>query len=348
MYLTPAGDGSGRLFVVERRGKVRVLDGGKLAEHPFADLSELITFRGAEQGLLGLAFHPRYPGEPFVFFSYTAQDGSSVVARFRVDPRDPGRVDPQSRVELLRVQQPYANHNGGHIAFGPDGYLYLGLGDGGSAGDPQRRAQNPRSLLGKILRLDVDTTTSGYRIPRDNPFARRPGWRPEIWALGLRNPWRFSFDRLTGDLYIADVGQDSREEINFEPARSPGGRNYGWNAWEGTLRYREEVEPVSPVTFPVAEYATREGGCAVTGGYVYRGRKVLALAGIYLFGDFCSGRIWGLVRKDGGWKVAELLDTEARLSSFGEDEEGELYLVDYGGRIYRFVPGNLPVPEELR
>jgi glucose/arabinose dehydrogenase len=188
----------------------------------------------------------------------------------------------------------------------------------------------------------------GYRIPPDNPFTGRPGWRPEIWALGLRNPWRFSFDRVTGDLYIADVGQDSREEVNFEAHGSTGGRNYGWNAWEGTLRFRRDVKPATPVTFPVAEYATRQEGCSVTGCYVYRGRRVPALFGIYVFGDFCSGRIWGLKRAGKSWKMARLLDTEARISSFGEDEEGELYVVDYGGRVLRFVPGDIPVPEELR
>lgn len=367
VYVTHAGDGSGRLFIVERRGKVRMFARGRLAEEPFADLSSLITHRGAEQGLLGMAFSPLYPEEPFVFFSYTARDGSSVLARFRVDPGDPGRVEPASREELLRVPQPYSNHNGGHIAFGPDGYLYFGLGDGGSAGDPQGNAQNPGLLLGKILRLDVSEEgrdkpeanraqsreeegreEKGYRLPPDNPFAGRPGWRPEIWALGLRNPWRFSFDRVTGDLYIADVGQDSREEINFEPAGSPGGRNYGWNAWEGTLRYRTDVKPGTPVTFPVAEYATRQEGCSVTGGYVYRGRRIPVLWGIYIFGDFCSGRIWGLRRTGGAWKMGRLLDTEARISSFGEDEEGELYVVDYGGRVLSFVPGDVPVPEELR
>ncbi len=346
LYVTHAGDGSGRLFIVERRGTVRIWRDGRLLPEPFADLGPLVATGGPEQGLLSIAFHPDFARNGRVFASYTDRDGHSVVARYRVRADDPDRLDPGSAEMVLRVEQPYANHNGGLILFGPDGYLYVGLGDGGWAGDPHGHGQNRNTLLGALLRLDVDGER-GYAIPADNPFARGGG-RPEIWAFGLRNPWRFSFDRETGDLYIGDVGQDAREEIDFQPAGDRGGRNYGWSVWEGTRRFRPDREPVSEVTFPVAEYDNLEDGCAVTGGYVYRGQAVPALRGVYVFGDFCSGTIWGLRRGgDGRWRKAELLRTDLRIASFGEDEAGELYVVDYRGAVYRFVPGPRQLPPDL-
>lgn len=344
LYVTHAGDGSGRLFIVERTGKVLIWRDGRLRREPFVDVGRLISTRGAEQGLLGIAFHPDFTDNGYVFLSYTARDDRSVIARYRIRADDPNRLDPGSAEAIIEVEQPYRNHNGGLIKFGPDGYLYAGLGDGGGAGDPHGHGQDRRTLLGAILRLAVDGP-GGYTIPAGNPFAGGP-WRGEIWAFGLRNPWRFSFDRETGDLYIADVGQDAREEVNFQPAAGGGGQNYGWNVWEGTRRYRSDREPASEVVFPVAEY-TRRDGCSVTGGYVYRGRAIPALRGVYLFGDFCSGTVWGLRRRDGGWRMAELLRTGLGISSFGEDEDGELYVVDYGGAVHRLVPGEQRVPASL-
>lgn len=345
LYVTHAGDGSGRLFIVERGGRVRVWQGGRLLPEPFADLGHLVGTRSQEQGLLSIAFPPDFADNGYVFLSYTARDDRSVIARYSIRVGDPNRLDPGTAEIILRVEQPYRNHNGGLIKFGPDGHLYVGLGDGGGAGDPHGHGQDRRTLLGSILRLEAGAT-GGYAIPADNPFADRSG-RGEIWAFGLRNPWRFSFDRETGDLYIADVGQDAREEVNFQPAGGRGGQNYGWNAWEGTRRFRPEREPASAVVFPVAEYGIPDGGCAVTGGYVYRGDAVPALRGVYVFGDFCSGTLWGLRRRGGEWRMAELIRTGLRISSFGEDEDGELYVVDYGGAVHRLVPGEHQVPEPL-
>lgn len=345
VYVTHAGDGSGRLFVVEQTGRVWLLRGGRRAPEPFLDASDRIATRGPEQGLFSIAFHPRFAQTGYVFASYTARDGASVVERYRVDRTNPDRVDPATATPVLRVPQPYANHNGGLVLFGPDGYLYLGLGDGGGAGDPQGNGQDTETLLGKILRLDVDVPR-GYRVPAGNPFVGKPG-RDEIWAYGLRNPWRFSFDRETGDLYIADVGQDRREEVDFEPAGSGGGRNYGWNAWEGSLRFSRRSEAPGAV-FPVAEYRNPEDGCSITGGYVFRGRAIPALRGVYAFGDYCSGTIWGLVRRGGDWRTAVLLETGLRISSFGEDADGELYVVDHGGAVYRLAPGEAEIPASLR
>jgi glucose/arabinose dehydrogenase len=242
---------------------------------------------------------------------------------------------------ILRVDQPYANHNGGHLAFGPDGYLYIGLGDGGSGGDPRGNGQNPAALLGKMLRIDVNAALP-YGIPGDNPFREREGYRPEIWALGLRNPWRYSFDRATGDLYIADVGQNAYEEVNFQPANSRGGENYGWNHMEGAHCFRAspQCDPAA-FTLPVAEYG-RGGGCSITGGYVYRGTSQPALRGVYFFADYCTGKFWALQREAGGaWVTTELIDTDVSVASFGEDEAGEVYVVGLGdGRVYRLVADN--------
>ncbi len=342
LYVTHAGDGSGRLFVVEQGGAIRVIKDGVVLAQPFLDVSGLISREAledgyTERGLLGLAFHPGYADNGWLYINYTDVNGHTVVARYTVSADDPDRADPASAAPLLYVQQPYANHNGGHMAFGPDGYLYVSLGDGGSGGDPDGNGQNLATLLGSILRLDVNVA-DGYAIPADNPFVDREGAHPEIWAWGLRNVWRFSFDRATGDLYLADVGQNQWEEINFQPVSSAGGENYGWNAFEGTHVYSGQPA-VSAVVAPVLEYAHSNGRCSVTGGYVYRGERIPALQGVYLYGDWCTGTIWSAQRDAGGfWQAVVSLESGRSISSFGEDEAGELYLVDYGGEVLRFEP----------
>ncbi len=333
--IASAHDGSGRLFITEKAGTVRIVRGGELLPQAFLDIRNLVGSGGSEQGLLGLAFHPRYATTGVFFVNYTDRNGDTVVARYRASA-DPERADPASATVVLAVKQPAANHNGGHLAFGPDGKLYIGLGDGGGAGDRFGNAQNPAALLGKMLRIDVDAGEP-YAIPSDNPFRDRPGYRPEIWALGLRNPWRYSFDRATGDLYIADVGQNAYEEVNFQPASSRGGENYGWPRMEGTHCYPSGAAcDRGGLVLPVGEYG-RSGGCSVTGGYVYRGRSELALTGAYFFADFCSGTFWSLHRDAAGqWVQTELLRSGVSISSFGEDEAGELYVVGYNnGTLYR-------------
>jgi glucose/arabinose dehydrogenase len=319
-------DGSGRLFVIEKAGRIRILQNDQLLATPFLDISERVGSRGNEQGLLGLAFDPRYQQNGRFFVNYTDTNGNTVIARFQVSS-DPNVADPQSEVKLLGVDQPFPNHNGGVLAFGPDGYLYAGLGDGGSAGDPFGNAQNTGVLLGKILRLDVDSAEP-YAVPADNPFGN------EIWAYGLRNPWRFSFDRATGDLYIGDVGQNAWEEIDFLPAGSPGGANFGWNYREGAHDYKGGGPP--GLIDPVAEYSHPEGGCSIVGGYVYRG-SMPEWNGIYLYGDYCTGIIWGLIHTDNGWKTQLLFDLPVTITSFGQDEKGELYLLSDSGEVFRLV-----------
>jgi glucose/arabinose dehydrogenase len=290
---------------------------------------------GSEQGLLGLAFHPGYAQSGLFFVNYTDRAGDTVVSRFSLGA-DPARADPASEVVLLALEQPAANHNGGHLAFGPDGYVYIGTGDGGASGDRFGNGQNGATLLGAMLRLDVDGGEP-YAVPPGNPFLDDPGVRDEIWAIGLRNPWRYSFDRLTGELYIADVGQNQYEEVNVQPAGSPGGENYGWPIMEASHCFPEsQTCSQEGLILPVVEYDHGQG-CSVTGGYVYRGETFPSLRGIYLFGDYCSGRIWGLARSAGGtWQAAELAQTDLRISSFGEDEAGELYVLDMGnGVLYR-------------
>jgi glucose/arabinose dehydrogenase len=255
------------------------------------------------------------------------------VARYQVSP-DPDAADPATAAVILFQPQPYANHNGGHLVFGPDGYLWIGLGDGGSANDPQNRAQDPQTLLGKMLRLDVDGGFP-YVSPPDNLFAAAPEVWPEIWATGLRNPWRYSFDRLTGDLYVADVGQNAYEEINFVPAGTGAGPNFGWRVTEGAHCARNRACDFAGYTLPVAEYS-HDDGCSVTGGHVYRGAAFPAMQGFYLSGDYCSGRIWALaMNPDGSWAHTVVLRSSARISSFGEDEAGELYLADHAGTLYQ-------------
>jgi glucose/arabinose dehydrogenase len=338
LLLTHAGDGSGRLFVVEQTGRIWILKDGARLETPFVDLSALITSVSgrSEQGLLGLAFHPDFAENGRLFVDYTDASGTSVIAEMAVATDNPDTADPASRRVLLTIQQPFANHNGGMLAFSPiDGDLYISLGDGGSAGDPQANGQNRWTLLGSILRIDVDGDPP-YTVPDDNPFIGGRG-AAEIWAYGLRNVWRFSFDRATGDLYLADVGQNLYEEVDFQPADSPGGENYGWNRYEATHPYSGGDAPADMV-LPIAEYAHSEGGCAITGGYVYRGAALPDLDGAYFYGDWCTGYIWAAYRDEAGaWQSGLFSQLAGKMiSAFGEDETGELYIVDYGGSIWRF------------
>ena len=333
--LVDADDGSGRIFVIEQGGKIRVISGGSLLEDPLLDLSAAISCCG-ERGLLGLAFHPDYTTNGFFFVNYTAGNGDTVISRFAVSPEDSNRADADSEMEILRFDQPFSNHNGGHLAFGPDGYLYIATGDGGSGGDPQNNGQDLNTLLGKILRLDVDGGSAG--IPPDNPFASTATARSEIWAYGLRNPWRFSFDRKTGDLFIADVGQNAIEEIDFQPAASTGGENYGWRLKEGSRCFNPSSNcDDESLVDPIIEYS-HSLGCSVTGGFRYRGKQSAALEGVYVFGDYCSGTIWGATPNgDGTWSRRVLAETDLQIASFGEDTDGNLYVVDLSGSIYRLV-----------
>jgi glucose/arabinose dehydrogenase len=336
LSINSAGDGSGRLFVVSQHGQIDIVWNGQPLAQPFLDISDRTTpLQGySERGLLGLAFHPRFAENGYFYVNYTDRSGDTHISRFSVSAQDPNRADPDSEIGLLFVQQPYANHNGGDLAFGPDGYLYIALGDGGSAGDPQGYGQSINTLLGKILRIDVDAALP-HAIPPQNPFVGSEGL-DEIWAYGLRNPWRIAFDPLTGDLYIADVGQNQVEEVNFQPADSPGGENYGWKYREGAHPYDGEPPANLDLVDPVAEYR-HDLGCSVTGGVVYRGGYYPEWQGVYFYGDYCSGRIWGLLRDpDGLWQSSELFSTGFMISSFGQDDAGETYVIDYNqGTVYR-------------
>jgi glucose/arabinose dehydrogenase len=339
--ITNAGDGSGRLFVNERGGRIRIVDGdGSLRGRDFVDLSGRLE-AGGERGLLGVAFHPDFAANGRVFVHYSRRgDGATIISELTASA-DRSSADPASERIILTLGQPFANHNGGQLAFGPDGYLYIGLGDGGSGGDPFGNAQNRGVLLGKILRIDVDgphAPGKEYGLPDDNPYAGEgvspDAGLPEIWAYGLRNPWRFSFDRETGDLYIGDVGQNAFEEIDRQPADSDGGENYGWDLFEAS-HCSSGCDSIAAVA-PVAEYG-HDAGCSVSGGYVYRGTAQLAMTGTYLFGDYCSGTIWTLPAGD-GLSPRHLADTDLGISSFGEGEDGEIYVVDiFDGRLYRLI-----------
>jgi glucose/arabinose dehydrogenase len=344
-----AGDGSGRLFIVEQAGRILIFDGNTVSNTPFLDIRQLVDSSGNEQGLLGLDFHPDYASNGYFFVNYTRDPpgtgpDETVIARYTVSPIDPQSADPTSATEILLIDQDASNHNGGDLHFGPDGYLYFGLGDGGGAGDPNNRAQDLQTLLGKLLRIDVDSQFP-YAVPPDNPFVGISG-RDEIWAYGLRNPWRWSFDRQNGDLMIGDVGQNTWEEVDWQPAASSGGQNYGWDCFEGSSVYTGvnsgSVCP-GPTVTPILEYSHGEGDCSITGGYVYRGSRIVGLQGYYLYGDYCTGRIW-LASPDnqGGWSATLWQQTGFRITSFGEDEQGEIYLVERGGTIYRFAsPGSI-------
>ncbi len=317
-------DGTGRLWVVEKLGHIHILQNGQLIEPPLLNIDDRVNNGGNEMGLLGLALHPNFLQNGFFYVNYTGAGGDTFISRFTASG---DTADPNSELILLRVTQPYPNHNGGTLNFGPDGYLYAGLGDGGSGGDPHGNGQSLNTLLGKILRLDVDSAEP-YAIPADNPFGN------EIWAYGLRNPWRMSFDSQTGDLFIGDVGQGDWEEIDFIPAGSRGGENFGWDHREGAHNF-EGGGPAGMID-PIAEYSHSEGGCSVTGGYVYRG-AMTEWTGIYLYGDYCTGFVWGLIRSGEAWQDQLLFDTDFNINSFGQDENGEVYIVTDGGNVYKLV-----------
>ena len=335
-YLTHAFDE--RLFVVQQQGRIHVFADGQFLAEPFLDITDRVAINAPEQGLLGVAFHPNYAENGLFFVDYTDTNGDTVISRFEVSD-DANRADPGSETMLLHIRQPYQNHNGGQLAFGPDGYLYVGMGDGGSGGDPENNGQNPATLLGALLRLDVDEGNEdvAYAIPSDNPYVGDENGRNEIWAIGLRNPWRFSFDRLTHDLYIADVGQQQFEEVNFAPAGHPGGLNYGWNIMEGAHCYGSSTCNTQRLVQPVAEYDHGQG-CSITGGYVYRGSQFPELTGNYFFGDFCSGNIWSLFNTGDGWQQTVVARSDLNITSFGEDAAGELYVLTQGGDIYQIQP----------
>lgn len=372
-----APEGDDRLFIVEQRGRILILDSGTVLTRPFLDIETLVDDSQNEQGLLGLAFHPDYEtnGEFFVYFTTDPagiNPDVSVVRRYQVSS-DPDSADAASGVDVIRVDQDFSNHNGGTIAFAADGTLYWGLGDGGSGGDPNNRAQTGTALLGKMLRLDVDgddfpgDATANYAIPVDNPFVGNPAFRDEIWAFGLRNPYRWSFDRLTQDLWIGDVGQNVWEEIDFQKASSPGGENYGWRCWEGNHVYNDTPPCLgSSIVFPIREYSHSQDGfsCSVTGGYVYRGADLGASwEGVYWYADYCSNQIYSLRYDSGTGMVSELTNRTAELapsvsnireiSGFGEDGFGELYIVDLGsssppGQVFKIVPDAVDAPDVNR
>lgn len=344
VYVNGPGDGTNRLFVVERTGRIRIIAGGEVLPEPFLDIVSIVQSGGSEQGLLSVAFPPDFAESGVFYVYYTAQGeegvGDNTIARYGLSESDPNRADPDSAEVLLAVTDDRVNHNGGPLVFGPDGYLYAGLGDGGGGGDPEGNAQNPGTLLGSVLRIDADAGAAPYAIPPDNPFADGGAGAPEVWAWGLRNPWRLSFDRQSGDLFVGDVGQNAIEEVNWVPAGTPGGTNFGWNVMEGTSCFRADDCDREGLTLPVAEF-THEFGCSVVGGYVYRGELEPALEGVYLFGDYCSGLVWGLGRDaSGAWVLSDPVETGVRISSFGEDAQGEVYLVSLTGEVFRVTSGS--------
>ncbi|MCL5801548.1 MAG: PQQ-dependent sugar dehydrogenase [Gammaproteobacteria bacterium] len=336
LYLTsPSGDP--RLFIVEQAGRIRIVENGKLLSTPFIDIAGKVK-SGGEQGLLSVAFHPDYAKNGFLYVNYTDKSGDTRIERYHV-ASNPNRADPDSAKLLLKIEQPYANHNGGLNLFGHDGMLYIGMGDGGAAGDPHGNGQNLKTLLGKMLRIDVNKGDP-YAIPSDNPFVGRKDARAEIWAYGLRNPWRYAFDRKENLLYIADVGQNKIEEINVVPAAQKG-LNYGWNILEGSSCFSLLFSPSckkSGLVLPVLEY-DHDQGCSVIGGFVYRGRAIPELAGHYFYSDYCTGFLksfkyaGGKATEQRDWKVGEI----GNILSFGEDAGGELYVMSDKGSVYRLV-----------
>ena len=339
LYLTaPAGDP--RLFIVEQAGRIRIVESGQLLAQAFLDIRDRVA-SGGEEGLLGVAFHPNYAGNGYFYVDYTHLNNArdtlyTLIERYSVSPA-PDSADSASHKLILRIVQPYTNHNGGLVMFGSDGMLYIGMGDGGSAGDPENRAQNPGSLLGKLLRIDVDGGDP-YAIPASNPFAAGGG-APEIWTLGLRNPWRFSFDPPSGRLYIADVGQNAWEEVDVEPA-SQGGLNYGWRIMEGAHCYNPASCSSAGLVLPVIEY-DHSNGCSIIGGFVYRGSRWPSLAGQYFYSDYCSGWMRSFAYANGavtGQTTWSLNVSLGNVLSFGEDSAGELYVLSGGGSVYRIAP----------
>ncbi len=350
-----------RLFVLEQKGVIRIIERERTVRQPFADLRDRVhnpVMPGDERGLLGLAFHPDYQTNGFLFLNYIDEEDNTIISRFRVS-KNPDKLDAASEKILIKLKQPFTNHNGGHMVFGPDGYLYIGLGDGGKWGDPFNHAQRLDNLFGKLLRINVNKGEP-YSIPKDNPFIGVEGAREEIWMYGLRNPWRFSFDHKTGDLYIGDVGQDMWEEIDYVPAKEAGGQNFGWRIMEGNHCYNPKDGCDTTGILPIYEYPNDANymktfigmdepnvdGCSVTGGYVYRGSNLPQFYGTYFFADYCSGNIWTFREEDG---IAEQFQNRTDeislgggyvinfISSFGEDNNGELYIVDYNGAIYKII-----------
>lgn len=326
--------GDGRLFVVEQRGVIWIIEDGTVRPEPFLDIRDRVNDAAFEQGLLGLAFDPEFTRTGHFYVNYTRAGGDTAVSRFTA-PVDRGLTDPDSETTFLQIDQPFSNHNGGDLEFGPDGFLYIATGDGGSGGDPLGNGQSLDTHLGKVLRIAVSGADT-YSIPPDNPFAEGGGL-PEIWAYGLRNPWRISFDSLTGSLYIGDVGQDAWEEIDFWPGGAPGGANFGWNHREGAHAFDSQV--TEGLIDPVAEYPRSAPSCSVTGGEVVRAPDLPEWAGVYLYGDYCSGQVRGLIRDpEGQWQNGVLFDTSFAISSFGTGADGSFYLVDHDGAIYRLQP----------
>ncbi len=325
----------GVAYILQQEGKIAVVDNGNLLAQTLLDLTGIAVRDGNEQGLLGIALDPQFSENRYIYLNYTDRRGDTVIARYQVS-QNFLTADPSSQLILLQVNQPYANHNGGALAFGPDGYLYIALGDGGSANDPQDNGQNLDTLLGKLLRIDV--RGDPYAIPADNPYATGGG-RLEIWAFGLRNPWKISFDPGRGDLFIADVGQGSWEEINVYPVAAPGGLNFGWDYREGTHEFEGTLPDGLALVEPVTEYSHAEGDCSVTGGFVYRGSLLPDWQGVYLYGDYCTGKIWGLAQQGESWQTIKLFDTNFIISSFGQDPVGEVYLLEHTtGSVFKLVP----------
>ncbi|MBL7733560.1 MAG: PQQ-dependent sugar dehydrogenase [Chitinophagaceae bacterium] len=338
--LTHAGDGTNRLFIAEQGGRIRIHDGTSLLVTPFLDISTIIT-TGGERGLLSLAFHPDYETNRYFFLYYTNLSGAITIARYQADAGNPNIADPLSGVVLLTISKPFSNHNGGDLNFGPEGYLYFATGDGGSGGDPNNFAQNGLSLLGKMIRIDVNNflTPPYYIIPADNPYTTDPNVDDHIWSLGLRNPWRWSFDRNTNDMWIADVGQGNWEEVNFRPAAGTGAINYGWRCYEGNAAYNTAgCQPQSSYTSPIFVYphSFATGGFSITGGFVYRGAEFPVLQGHYICADYVSGNVW-IVYPDGagGWLNRRQSGLPGNIAAFGEAENGTLYAVSLGGTVYK-------------
>jgi glucose/arabinose dehydrogenase len=325
-------DGSGRLFVTELAGKVQIIDHGVVRPQPFLDISAKVNTRVFGQGMYDIAFHPDYAHNGYFYVSYINWNNDEILARYQVSADDSNVANPHGEKVILTVKQEYDFHYGGQIQFGPDGMLYFSTGDGGNSGSVNSNSQNKKSLLGALLRLDVDHGDP-YSIPTSNPYATASDARPELWAKGLRNPWRFSFDQGTGDLYIGDVGESNLEEIDYAPANDPGGENYGWNLYEADLAFKGKDK--TGLSFPVIEYGHSNSNCSITGGYVYRGALLPDLTGKYIFGDYCSGMIWSLDHTDYQWSTSQLLKASISITSFGQGHDGEILVVDRGGTIYQ-------------
>ncbi len=329
-------DGSDRIFIAEQGGTIKVFqnDENTTSSETFLDISTKINTNANEQGLLGLVFHPDFDSNGYFYVNYTPNAGLSVTSRFQVSSGNPNMADPNSELVLLEIPQPFTNHNGGQLAFGPDGYLYIASGDGGSGGDPDNNAQDLSNLLGAVLRIDVNTTSNGlnYAIPRSNPFLGLDNMRGEIYAYGLRNPWRMSFDPQTNNLWSGDVGQDEREEVNIVSA----GGNYGWKRFEGTFCFSGDCDD-SGLVEPIFEYAHNGNDQSITGGYVYRGNQTPSLRDKYIYADFVDGRIWALESDTGSPDNQLLLNSNLNISSFGVDNDNELYICAFDGSIYKLV-----------